>query len=157
VTVTESDERRSLTLLELSDRELLLVLRDASDAQGWATALEISTQMGLNGNSHRSVSVRLSWLKRYGAVEREVERDEHGNIRVTRSGKTVQTQRWRMTDIGLAMATGRLKANQQRAFEGLNDGQMIMATRWLTQRFQRSAPTVAKLMDREYRHGVGRR
>lgn len=150
-------EHSRLTLLDMSDRELLLVLRDAADGQGWASAVEIATQMNLNGNTHRSVSCRLSWLKRYGAVEREIERDEAGNIRTTRSGKTVHTQRWRMTKVGLAMATGTLRKAQEKAFEGLDDGQMLMATRWLTARFARSQPTVAKLMDREYRYGVGRR
>jgi hypothetical protein len=146
-----------LTLLDLSDRELLLVLRDVSDGLGFASALDIATQLDLIGDGHRSVSVRLSWLKRYGAVEREMERDAQGNIRTTRAGKAVTTQRWKLTDIGLAMATGKLKAAQERVFEGLDDGQMLMATRWLTRRVQASAPTVGKLMDREYRHGVGRR
>jgi hypothetical protein len=155
VSAGDSNGKTHLTLLDLSDRELLLVLRDVSDGQGWATALDIAAQLDVI--EHRSVSVRLSWLRRYGAVEREMERDASGNIRTTRAGKTVYTQRWALTGVGLAMATGKLRAAQERAFEGLDDGQMLMATRWLTRRVQASAPTVAKLMDREYRHGTGRR
>jgi hypothetical protein len=153
------DHRPTLTLLDLSDRELLLIVRDVGDGpQGWASSVDVADRLRVDGEApHRSVAVRLSWLKRYGAVERELERDEHGNIKTTRSGKSVTTQRWRLTDVGLAMATGKLKATQERTFDGLDDGQMLIATRWLTSRVKRSAPTVAKLMDREYRYGVGRR
>jgi hypothetical protein len=149
----------SLTLLDLSDRELLLILRDVGDGpEGWAEAVDVAERLKIDGEPPiRSVSVRFSWLKRFGAVEREAERDEKGNIRVTRGGKTRHTQRWRLTEIGLAMATGTLKKAQEKTFDGLSDAQMLVATRWLTKRVMGSDPTVGKLMDREYRYGVGRR
>jgi len=149
----------SLRLLDLSDRELLLVLRDVADGVGWATAVDIAERLGVQGDHpHRSVAVRLSWLKRYGAVEREHERDPHtGALLYTRGDKPVYTQRWKMTDIGLQMATGKLTKTQEAAFDRLKDGQMLMTMRWLSQRVVASDPTVGKLMDREYRYGTGRR
>jgi hypothetical protein len=149
----------SLTLLDLSDRELLLILRDVGDdVAGWAEAGDVADRLRIEGEAPvRSVSVRFSWLKRFGAVEREAERDESGNLRMTRGGKVRHTQRWRLTEIGLAMATGTLRKTQEKAFDGLTDAQMLIATRWLTRRVKASDPTVGKLMDREYRYGVGRR
>src|SRR5262249_13193474 len=106
---------------------------------------------------HRSVSVRLSWLVRYGAVERETERDHTGAIRTTRSGKPVTRQGWRLTDLGLAMATGKLTKTQEKTFDGLTPGALLMATRHLTRRITGADAQTGRLLDREYRYGVGRR
>lgn len=153
-------ERPHLTLLDLSDRELLLVLRDVADAAtGYALAADIADRLDLGEEGRRSVSVRLSWLRRFGAVEREYERDLNGQLVMTggRDPKPKTLQGWRLTDIGFAMATGKLKKTAERALEGLDDGAMLMAMRWVTQRVASSDPTAAKLFDREYRHGTGRR
>ena len=156
--MTVTEPRPHLTLLDLSDRELLLVLRDVRDAHsGYAHAADIADRLDLGEEGRRSVSVRLSWLVRYGAVEREHKRDDSGNIRYHANGKIMNAQGWALTDIGFAMATGELKKSQQTTFERLGDGQMLMAMRWLSQRVVSSDPTVSRLMDREYRHGVGRR
>jgi DNA-binding transcriptional ArsR family regulator len=153
-----ADQLTSLKLLDLSDRELLLVLRDVADGEGYAAAADIAERLGLGGDHpHRSVSVRLSWLKRYGAVEREHERDAKTGALLYRGTKPVYTQRWKMNDIGLAMATGTLTKTQESALDRLKDGQMLMTMRWLSQRVVASDPTVGKLMDREYRYGIGRK
>jgi hypothetical protein len=150
--------RPHLTLLDLSDRELLLVLRDVADAStGYALAADIADRLDLGEEGRRSVSVRLSWLTRFGAVEREFQRDAHGNVLTTPSGVEKKLQGWKLTDVGFAMATGRLKKNTEKALDGLDDGAMLMTMRWLSQKVVDSDPTVGKLMDREYRHGVGRR
>lgn len=147
-----------LTLLDLSDRELLLVLRDVRDAAtGYAYAADIADRLDLGEEGRRSVSCRLSWLVRYGAVEREYKRDESGNIRYHQNGKVMTAQGWALTDIGFEMATGTLKQSAAKMLDNLKDGSMLMTMRWLTQRVVASDPTVARLLDREYRHGVGRR
>lgn len=156
--MTEHEALTSLTLLDLSDRELLLVMRDVSDGQGWCSAHDIADQLGLTMDQpHRSVAVRLSWLKRFGAVEREHERDPNTGVLLYRGEKPVYTQRWKMTETGLALATGKLNKTQRASLDKLQDGQMLMTMRWLSQRVVGSSPTVGKLMDREYRYGVGRR
>lgn len=148
----------SLKLVDLSDRELLLVLRDVADWDGFASAVDVAERLGVRGeHPHRSVAVRLSWLKRYGAVEREHERDPHTGALLYRGEKPVYTQRWKMTDTGMAMAVGKLNKSQEATLDKLKDGQMLMAMRWVSQRVAGSDPTVSKLMDREYRYGIGRR
>jgi hypothetical protein len=150
--------RPSLTLLDLSDRELLLLLRDAADGTGFADARDIAARLDLTGDHpHRSVAVRLSWLVRYGAVEREHARDERGNIRYHRNGKAMTTQRWGLTDLGLAMATGKLTKSQEKTLEAMGGGSLLMATRFLSRKIRGSDEQTGKLFDREYRHGLGRR
>lgn len=148
----------SLTLLDLSDRELLLIVRDVADGQGFALATDVAERLDLRGDHpHRSVSVRLSWLKRYGAVDREYERDHLGQIREHRDGRPIHTQRWKLTDLGLAIATGRLSKTTEKTLEKMDSGALLMTTRWLSKRISSANGQAGKLLDREYRHGVGRR
>jgi hypothetical protein len=88
-------ERESLTILDYSDREFLLLVVDCYDGDGWAAAKVIGKRLNLV--HHRSASSRLSWLTRFGAVEREYKRREDGELHLTPSGNLVPTQRWRLT------------------------------------------------------------
>ena len=151
-------DKPHLTLLDLSDRELLLVLRDVADAStGYALAADIADRLDIGEDGRRSVSVRLSWLSRFGAVEREYRRDSQGRLETTAAGNPVKLQGWKLTDLGFQMATGKLKKTTERSLESLNDGDTLMAMRWISRRVSAANGTVGKMLDREYRHGVGRR
>lgn len=141
-----------LTIDDLSDREFLLVLEDVADGDGYAESDVIAAQLNL---AKRAIaSSRLSWLARWGAVEREAERDEHGNIRTFRDGRTRYTQRWRLTDAGHALAHGALKTRQREALERIDEQQMLELTRYVTTRARSSSATAAKLISREWRYGT---
>ena len=142
----------SLTIEDYSDREFLLLVPEYADSDGWTDSQAIAEVVGL---SRRYPAQRLAWLARFGAVEREHMRDEHNNIRYRRNGKPMFTQRWRLTDIGDALAHGKLKATQEKLLEGLSDDQMLLVTRAVGSR-QRHAdnPTVAKLISREWRYAT---
>lgn len=144
--------REHLTLLDLSDREFLLVVMDCADEDGWTESQDVANVLDLK--SRGSASSRLSWLARWGVVEREHARDEHGQIRYHRDGKAMTTQRWRLTPVGVDMATGKLRKSQENALAGARDAEVMMLARTLAQR-QRSMPfAVGKLMTREWRWGV---
>lgn len=146
--------RDHLTLLDLSDREFLLVVMDAAEDDGWSDSLDIANRLDVE---RRNASSRLSWLVRWGVVEREHKRDEHGNIRYHRDGKAMHTQRWRLTPIGVDMATGKLRKAQENALAGARDAEVLMLARTLAQR-QRQLPfAVGKLMTREWKYGVEHR
>lgn len=148
-----------LTLRDLNDREFLLVLRDAGAVLPlYATAADIADHLRLTGeHPHRSVSSRLAWMRRLGVVDREYERDTHGQIVMRGDGTTpVYRQGWALNALGLQMATGALTKTQEAALERLKDGQMLVTVGWLTQRVQ-SDPMVGRLMDRAYRSGLGKR
>lgn len=135
-----------LRLGDLSDREILLVLNDVADPEGWAEAIDVASQLAMIGDHpQRSVSVRLSWLARYGAVEREIVK--------TRTGGERKGQRWRLTPTGAALAMGQLKRAQERALEELSDEQLILATRLIAERARSSRnDTSSKLTEREWKH-----
>lgn len=141
----------SLTIEDMSDREFLLVVIDQEEADGWADSLAVAKALGFE--KRRFAATRLSWLQRFGAVEREHERDEHGNIRWHKSGKPMHTQRWRLTEVGDALAYGTLDKRQQDRLNQFSDDQMLYITQWLTQRARAANPTVTKLMAREWRYG----
>lgn len=142
----------SLRIEDFSDREFLLIVADvvAETGEGWADSDEVARRMDLS--SRRLASSRLSWLRRYGAVEREHVRDEHGNIRYHRNGKPMHTQRWRLTDLGEAMAFGKLRKKDEAALGSMGDEQMLLVTRWLTERTA-GDEMVGKLVAREWRYG----
>jgi len=151
-------DRAHLRLEEFSDRELLMALDDVcGKGEGWASAREVAAHIGIDGEDpHRAVSQRLSWQVRFGSVEREFARDEHGNIRYNRHGKPMYTQNWRLSDAGRTAAFGKLRKADETALGRLEEGQMLVLTRWLTQRTHANgaSPVTSKLVEREWRYGV---
>lgn len=136
-----------LRLEDFSDREFLLIVADITEAHdGWADSQEIADRLDLT--KRRFASSRLSWLARWGAVEREHARDEGGNLRWHRDGKPMHTQRWRLTTTGWAIASGSLRKGTETALEKLGDDQMLLLTRWVARR--QMGATAAKLVQREW-------
>jgi hypothetical protein len=144
----------SLRIEDYSDREFLLIIRDVADTDGWTDSHAVAEHLDLKHK--RLASSRLSWLRRYGAVEREIERDEHGNIKANRRGEIQYTQRWRLTALGEAMALGRLRKSDQRTLEGMNEGQMLLAVRFISAQSNGDSGA-GKLLQREWRYGHARR
>lgn len=130
-----------LRLGDLSDREILLTLRDVADDDGYAYAQDIADGLSMGGDHpHRSVAVRLSWLRRYGAVDREFP-------------GTYKQGRWRLTPTGSELAMGTLKASQERLLDGLTDAQVLAVTRHVAQQARMMGNhTSSKLIEREWKH-----
>ena len=153
--------RAHLRLEEFSDRELLLALDDVCRAQdGWASSREIAAHLGIGGDEpHRPISQRLSWQQRYGSVEREHLRDETGNLRYHKGGQPMHTQNWRLSEIGQALAYGRLTKGAETALGRLADGDMLDLTRWLGRRTMANGANrvAAKLVEREWRYVLAQR
>jgi hypothetical protein len=145
-----------LRIEDYSDREFLLIVRDAcaESPDGWTEADEIAERMGLRHK--RLASSRLTWLRKYGAVEKEMERDHNGAIRANRNGEIRYTQRWRLTPLGLSMAVGKLSKTNRAMLEGLDEGKLLMAVRLITERTQETTGA-SKLVQREWRYGHARR
>jgi len=147
-----------LRLLDLSDREFLLVLADVitDSGDGWADSLEVAQRLGIKGESpRRTVACRLSWLARWGAAKREHRRDDHGNIRYHKDGRPMHTQRWALTGVGADIAQGALRKTDETALERLRDEQLVLVARWLNKRSRNGTPaTMTKLVEREWRRGT---
>jgi hypothetical protein len=141
-----------LTIDDMSDREFLLVLHDQRDSDGWTDSEQIRQQLDLA--ERRIASTRLSWLARWGAVEREVKLDTDGEPVYTRHGKLRYTQRWCLTPAGSALAFGSLKARQQQTLDSVDDTQLLETMTWLTTRVRAGSDTARKLISREWRYGT---
>jgi hypothetical protein len=134
--------RHSLRLFDYSDRELLLMMLDEGDDFGWVGVHDLAEALVID-HKHpgQCVGQRLSWMKRYGAVERKDGVSD-----------------WRPTAMGRALARGDLEAEQLEAVESLTSEQMLTLTRLLTNRYRRVGDTAAHLMRREWQYGThGRR
>jgi hypothetical protein len=144
----------SLRLADMSDREVLLIVHDLQDSEGWVDSLDMADRMGMKHDRRRStVASRLAWLRRYGAMEREFLWDENSNPIVNRKGEHRMGQRWRLTAIGEVIALGKLKAAQEKAVSELDDSQFLLLTRALAGRVRGADDhTVQKLSEREWRH-----
>lgn len=146
----------SLRLEDLSDREVLLVVRDVAELDGWAYAEDVGAQLGIVAeHRRRAAAVRLSWLSRFGAVEREHLVDAFGNLRYINDdrGRPKYGQRWRLTEVGEALADGKLRAAQQRSVDDADDAQLLLVARAVAERARHSGnATSAKLIEREWRH-----
>jgi len=145
----------SLRITDYSDREVLLIVKDLADPDGWVLAEDVGGAIGIvQDHRRRAAAQRLSWLQRYGAVEREHLRDaETGELAYrTHHGEPYPKwgQRWRLTDMGEQMADGKLRAPQQRALDGLTDAQLLLAMRHVSSRAR--VADGAKLIEREWRY-----
>lgn len=145
-----------LRIDDFSDREFLLLVADHYDDDGWADSLHVAQALGFEDTGRKKVAGRFRWLYEYGAVEREHERDDSGNIRYHRDGRQRYTQRWRLTSLGEAVAYGELGKGQSSALAKMGDGQLFVATRWLSER-SRDAAGIGKLVQREWRYGHAKR
>ena len=134
----------SLTLFDYSDRELLWVVFENADDDGWTLNREIAKAIGLsedNSRANQCVGIRMAWLKRYGVAEYKGEG----------SGK------WRVTPIGEVLMKGELAKDEQRALNSLRPEQMILVSRWMGERYQKSKVEAGHMIRREIRRGLALR
>jgi hypothetical protein len=147
----------AFTIEDYSDRELLLIVDDVAAEREdlWVFAHEVHERLALEWVEMRSVSVRFSWLVRYGALEREHLRDSNGNLLYTAKGNPRLGQRWRLTTKGRALAKGTLTANQKKALSGITEDQLLVLAREIgTRQRQTKDQVVADLTRREWRYST---
>jgi hypothetical protein len=149
-----------LRIVDFSDRELLSLLVEARDGEGWASARDIADLPALrsldNTHPHRMVAARLGWLFRYGVVEREYLVDKDG-IKQYVAGdpdRPKYTQRWRLTALGEAYLSRRLTQRQQSSIANMEDERLIDLTAMVTARARSMGPTGRWLLNREWRYGT---
>lgn len=68
----KSNGRVDVTLYGISDTELLAIIDDIADADGWASNYDIRLTLGESADVKRSgVPSRVAWMRRYGWLERD--------------------------------------------------------------------------------------
>lgn len=136
----------SLTLLDYSDRELLLIVDElaSADADGSVDTKTIADTIGIEGDFRlNSVASRMSVLKRIGATERDTAAPASGMAR------------WIVTPIGKILATGKLNASLEKGLDSLQPEQILLATRRIGAQYREQPETAGRLMRREFRFATG--
>ena len=110
-----SNGRVHLDLYAFSDEELLALVKDSLDGEGWVTSTELADAIGLDPESTERnyvVSQRLSWMVRYGVVRRNgPEEPPHYPARWTLTGRGIVILEATFTK-GFETELGKLKGDQ---------------------------------------------
>lgn len=131
-----------LKLQDFADLDLLYAIEEAGDSDGWATAEEIATQIGItHDRPAQCVGTRLGWMNRFGFMDKETEK-----------GKTL----WRLNEKGHELLhPQRLSAAITRALETLDEGQRAQITDAIARELPRSSRQAAHLARRTWTHHFG--
>ena len=128
----------NLQLGTYSDFDLLHIVNDLADNDGWATTEEIAQRVGLtHKHPNHCVGIRFAWMRREGAVEKH-----------PKEGK------WRMTDRGRALALNGLDVVERATFAEMSDNKLLAMMREMTGRYSTGDQVTANLMRREWRYGT---
>lgn len=142
----------NLKLESFSDRELIHLLDDLGDHEGWVEVETMAARVGLTVDgmsdaqlaihARRCVAVRLSWIRRLsGCVERDADKTK---------------QRWRLTDSGRALVKAKLTKEVYDKLGNIGEFQALHALDALSRRYRRTDVKAANLMRREWTHGTHR-
>lgn len=143
-----------LTLASYSDRELLFMLGDLGDNEGWVENANLGAKLGLprDGRSdsdytahvNRSIGVRMAWIKKLsGCVEYGRDKDDKG--------------RWRLTERGRAVTTAKLTTAAITTLAALQADQNLLVMEGMGNLYRAVDVQSANLLRRQWAHSSGRR
>lgn len=88
---------------------------------------------------------RLSWLTRFGALEKRKDPNEK---------KSKAKTQFRLTDRGDRLMAGQLREVEERMLSQVSDDAMLSVMRVVARRQIAADPVTSKLMQREWRYGT---
>jgi len=141
----KGDQSRGLDLSiwGISDTELLAVVDDLADENGWVATRDVRLQLGENPEEvgHRSgFGSRLAWQKRYGWLERSPE-----------------DGRWRLTAMGHAILDNpNLSRAVENALDKLNPAQRVRLAREIGESGASAPSEVRHALRRQWQRSMGR-
>jgi hypothetical protein len=138
-----------LKLASFSDREVLHLLHDLADHEGWVDLDHLVQRVNLSRNGmseeehrkhvRRCLGIRLGWIRR---LTMTVERDKGGK------------GRWRLTVSGEEVVKAKLTRDFEAKLEGLGDFMALPALEAMTRRYARADVKAANLMRRQWQYGI---
>ena len=133
----------SLRLADFLDEEVLAIVQDLANYEGYVSSQEFAEAVGLET---RNVGTRFSWLRKYGVLER--------NERV---GDPFY-RHWRLTRIGQGVIEARFGKAQQNALANLDESQLPLAMQVIAARYEGSGnEVVMHLLRRRLQASIIRR
>jgi hypothetical protein len=144
--------RIDATLFGISDAEILGIVDDLADENGWTATHAVRLQLGENHDTDKrsGIPIRLAWLRRYGWLEKgEREKIEQSD------GTWVWTQRWRLTAMGQALLDNPdLSRAVENALGKLNPAQRLRLTRELGEAGHGTAPEIRAALRRQWQRSM---
>jgi hypothetical protein len=138
---SSSNHHRDMSLYGISDTELLAIVDDLSDENGWTMTIDVRLQLGENPEDKikSGVGPRLAWMRRYGWLE---------------SG----SKTWRLTAMGHAVLDHpELSQAFQSAMEKLTPAQRLQLTRRLSEDGAQRPTEVYQALRREWQRNISKR
>lgn len=140
-------KKQTLKLGDYSDKELLFLVRDHEDDEGWADSLQVAQTIWPRyaaenpQGATQSVAIRFAWMKRWGVMER------HEKL----------PRKWRLSDDGRALVEGKLTGGQERQIVGLSDEKLMSLGYSISDRYQQAGDIAATLLRRSFQFAEARR
>jgi hypothetical protein len=130
-----------LTIWGISDPELLGIVDDLADENGWTTNIDVRMQLGekVDEVKHSGVGSRLAWMRRYGWLER----NDDGQHRLTAMGHQI------LDNPKLARAV-------EQALDKMNPAQRLALTRELGEYGHTTTAEVRVALRRQWQRSLGR-
>lgn len=145
--------RIDASLFGISDSELLAIVDDVADENGWTTTYDVRLQLGedLESPERTGVGIRLAWLRRYGWLERgDRQRIESANKRGWE-----WSQSWRLSAMGHALLDHPdLSRAMETALAKLNPAQRLRLTRELGEAGHDTAPEIKAALRRQWQRSM---
>jgi len=147
----------SLRVTDFNDREILRIIEDECDEEGWTDIWYIAerclpTHMRA-ANARRNSALRctvsrLSYMKRLGLVERRIMHDKEKQTRYTQ---------WRVKEAGLVFIKSTLTQAQRDKVIGADDGVLNEYAELLATQYTILGHLSAAMMRRQWQFGYGQR
>lgn len=140
---SEAPRGLDLSIWGISDPELLGIVDDLADENGWTHSYDVRLQLGEKPDEvgrRSGVGQRLSWMRRYGWLERA---DEDGRWRLTPMGETI-------------LDHPDLSRSLENALAKLNPAQRVRLTRELAEGSGSNTPELRTAVRRQWQRSFGR-
>jgi hypothetical protein len=133
-----------MSLHAFSDEELLAIIQERGDKDGWVTTAELSSSIGIPVEEGLSATgVRLGWMARYGVVLRD-------------SDRRAET-RWRLTKRGTQVVNASFTKSMETSLNGLGQDALWRLARAVTDRYGGADDVSANLVRRSFLRAERRR
>ena len=129
-----------LSIWGISDTELLAIVDDNADENGWTLNADVRVALGedVEAVKHSGAGSRLAWMRRYGWLEREPETGRH-----------------RLTAMGHAILENpKLSRAVESALEKLNPAQRLALTRNIAEGGTHAPDEVRTALRREWQRNL---
>jgi hypothetical protein len=137
---------RSFDLHAFSDEELLHLVKDNLDTEGWVTSAELADAIGIPDDEEsrlNGIGIRLGWMARYGVIQKD---KEHPT-----------PTRWTLTGRGIVVLEATFSKGLQTQLEGIKGEALWSLARTVTDRYGQADDVSAVLVRRSFQRAYQRR